>query len=282
MILFPNAKLNLGLRILMRRPDGYHNLSTVMIPLPWCDVLEIVPGEGRFALVGEDAPDFGAAEDNLVMKALRAVERHLGHSLPPVDIYLKKNIPFGAGMGGGSADAAFAIRGFNEYFNLGLSDEVLASIAATVGADCPFFIYNRPMLAEGIGEVLSEIELPQLVGKICVVAMPRCAGVSTREAYAGVSPKPLDDGESLQAMLSRPVAEWAEAGVVNDFEKSIFPIRPEIAQVKQSFIDSGALYVAMSGSGSAVFAIFDDDKMADAALAAVDSDSTFKCRLLER
>ena len=167
MILFPNAKINLGLRVLGKRPDGYHNLATIMVPVPWCDILELIAAEDRekgIRLRMAQEIDGCDAESNLVVKALRALERHIGRALPALDVYLKKQIPFGAGLGGGSADASFAIRGANELFGLGLSDAQMAEVALTVGADCPFFIYNRPMMAEGVGEILSPVELPALSG----------------------------------------------------------------------------------------------------------------------
>ena len=175
MILFPNAKINLGLRVLGKRPDGYHNLATIMVPVPWCDILELIAAEDReegIRLHMEKEIDGCDAENNLVVKALRALERHIGRALPALDVYLKKQIPFGAGLGGGSADASFAIRGANELFGLGLSDAKMAEVALTVGADCPFFIYNRPMMAEGVGEILSPVELPALSGKSIVIAKP--------------------------------------------------------------------------------------------------------------
>ena len=143
MILFPNAKINLGLRVLGKRPDGYHNLATIMVPVPWCDILELIAAEDReegIRLHMEKEIDGCDAENNLVVKALRALERHIGRALPALDVYLKKQIPFGAGLGGGSADASFAIRGANELFGLGLSDAQMAEVALTVGADCPFSV----------------------------------------------------------------------------------------------------------------------------------------------
>ena len=281
MILFPNAKINIGLRILRRRPDRYHDLHTVMVPVPWCDILEMVPaaGNGSFSMPGGDTLGI-PPEDNLVLKALCALERHIGQHLPPLDIYLKKNIPNGAGLGGGSSDASFAIMGANEIFKLGLGKAELAEVAAGVGADCPFFIYNRPMLAEGIGERLSEIDIPVLDGMDIVIAKPRTSAVSTAAAYAGVTPCELPAGANLATALSLPVSQWqGDSTVSNDFEQSIFALRPEISAVKERMLESGATYAAMSGSGAAVFGLFGSDKLAEAAARQLDDCEIFVGKL---
>ncbi len=265
MILFPNAKINLGLRIVGRRPDGYHELETIMLPIGWCDILEIVPssdGENHFNLIGEKHLDC-RPEDNLVVRALAAVEKHIGHTLPPTDIYLSKLIPSGAGLGGGSSDASFAIRAVNELYGLGLSLGDMADVALTVGADCPFFIYNRPMLAHGIGEVLTPIEIPSIEGMEIVVAKPQSDSVSTREAYAGAK-LCGNDIEHLDDIVTLDPHLWPKRkDMTNDFEQSIFPLRPEIARVKDVMNSSGAVYSSMSGSGASVFGLFDDAKMAE-------------------
>lgn len=269
MILFPNAKINLGLRVLRRRPDGYHDIHSVMVPVPWCDVLEMVPAEGygSFHLSGH-ALGGCPPEKNLVIKAIRAVEKHLGRTLPPLDIYLHKNIRDGAGLGGGSADAAFAIRGVNEMFSLGLSLEEMAAIAATVGADCPVFIYNRPMLAEGIGERLTPVTVPGIENMGLLIAKPASQAVNTAQAYAGITPRDLTPGEDLPTALLRPIAEWAALPVMhNDFQDSIFPLRPEIEAVLQRMQALNPLYCAMSGSGASIFGLFPDVKMAEEAAA---------------
>ncbi|MDE7156267.1 MAG: 4-(cytidine 5'-diphospho)-2-C-methyl-D-erythritol kinase, partial [Muribaculaceae bacterium] len=260
MILFPNCKINLGLHILARRADGYHDIETVMVPVDLTDILEIVPSQTdktSLTVTGNhvDCP----TEKNLVIKALRAVEKFVNRQLP-VDIYLRKIIPDGAGLGGGSSDAAFTIKGLNDIFNLELTDRQMASIASTVGADCPFFIYNRPMLATGTGTTLCPIQLtPDFKNLTCLIVKPT-EGVSTAEAYAGVTPQQRPT--SLSTIVSESVINW-QSKLLNDFEKSVFEKRHEIADVKQRLIDSGAIYVAMSGSGSSVFALFESDKMAD-------------------
>lgn len=260
MILFPNCKINLGLHILARRPDGYHDIETVMVPVDLTDILEIVPAKNdktTLTVTGNhvDCPP----EKNLVIKALRAVEKFINKQLP-VDIYLRKIIPDGAGLGGGSSDAAFTIKGLNNIFNLALTDQEMASIASTVGADCPFFIYNRPMLATGTGTILCPIQLSDNLKNLTCLIIKPTEGVSTAEAYAGVTPR--KPAVILKDVLSTPVDKW-QSLLVNDFEKSVFEKRPEIADVKQKFIDSGAIYAAMSGSGSSVFGLFENDKMAD-------------------
>ncbi len=258
MVVFPNAKINLGLNIVERRHDGYHNIETVMYPVKWCDVLEIVPAKGKettLTVTGRtvDCP----AEKNLVMKAYRMISAEVG-MLPPVDIYLRKIIPDGAGLGGGSADASFTLMCLNDMFKLGLSDERLAGMASCIGADCPFFIYNRPMLATGIGTEFAPIEM-NLTGYRIVIVKPRVS-VPTAMAYSGVVPqRPSCD---LRDALKRPLTEWN--GVVkNDFEESVFALYPEIGAVKERLQQMGAEYVSMSGSGSAVYGIFKGDNLSE-------------------
>lgn len=265
MIVFPNAKINIGLRILGKRADGFHELATAMMPVGWCDVLELVPaasGHSSLTLSGNVLGDC-PVEKNLVMKALRAVEAEVGRELP-TDIYLRKIIPDGAGLGGGSADAAFTVRALDELYGLSLGQERMAAIAASIGSDCPFFIYNRPMLALGRGTDLSPIDICFDGIEAVVIAKPRTDAVSTREAYAGTKPAPLAPGEDLCRSLSRAPECWTQEGVRNDFEDSIFPLRPAIAALKDKIQASGAVYTAMSGSGASVFGLFADKKRAEA------------------
>lgn len=266
MVLFPNAKINLGLLVTGIRPDGYHDLSTIMLPIDWCDILELVPGNGSGIVLHCEGGLEGDQENNLVIRALRALESHIGHALPPLDVYLKKIIPMGAGLGGGSSDASFALKGANELFCLGLDDETLASIALTVGADCPFFIYNRPALATGVGEILEPVDTGCLRGRGIVIAKPQSESVSTREAYAGVPVRPLAPGLSPATAVNEPIGEWHSSPLlINAFEESVFPLRPEIERVKHQMYDAGALFASMSGSGAAVYGIFESAKMADGA-----------------
>ena len=244
MVVYPNAKINLGLHIVSKRPDGYHNLETIFFPLDIKDKIEIE--EVSFNLEGLKID--GDVESNLVVKAYRLLQKDF--SLPNVKISMQKNIPFGAGLGGGSADASFTLRALNEMFSLGLSDEVLASYASKLGADCPFFIYNRPMLATGIGTELSPIEL-SLEGYKIEWVKPN-VHVSTADAYRHVKPK--EPKFSLSELPNIPIEEWKDC-LVNDFEESVFAQYPELAEIKQDFYNRGAVYAAMSGSGSTIFAI---------------------------
>ena len=283
MILFPNAKINIGLRVLRRRPDGYHDIESIMVPVGWCDVLEMIPaasGVPTFTLTGSDLGGC-PPEKNLVLKALRALETHIGRELPPLDIYLHKNIPDGAGLGGGSSDASFALTGANEMFGLGLDKEELAAVAARVGADCPFFIYNRPMHVQGIGERLSPVGIPALEGLGIAIVKPLAEAVSTAQAYGGVRPAELPDGVSLATAVTAPIEQWDAAVLTNDFEPSVFALRPQIERTLGAMRAAGALYAAMSGSGAAVFGLFADVKMAEAAAATFDGCQCYAGTLLK-
>lgn len=258
MILFPNAKINLGLDILRKRPDGYHDVETVMYPIPWTDVLELTPsGSGETSLTCSGRGVACEPEKNLVMKAYRALERRMGR-LPGVDIHLRKVIPDGAGLGGGSADAAFTLRGLNELFDLGLTQEELAGIGATLGADVPFFIYNRPMLCTGTGTEMRPYEV-SLGGMWILVAKPEVS-VPTAAAYSKVTPAVPE--VRIAETLQQPIGEWH--GVLkNDFEASVFPAYPAVEEVKARMASLGPVYGSMSGSGSAVFGVFDRDILAE-------------------
>ena len=263
MICFPNAKVNLGLNIVGVRPNGYHDLETVFYPIGLCDVLEIVPsrsGATTLECYGRkvDCP----MEKNLVYKAFELMRKEF--DVPPVEMYLYKHIPDGAGLGGGSSDASSALKMIDTIFSLGLSDDDLAKRAATLGADCPFFIYNKPLKATGVGDVFAPVDL-SLAGKTMVLVKPDVT-VSTKLAYSKVVPKPSDC--ALESLLAKPMAEW-NGTVKNDFEKSVFAEFPELAGIKAGLTEAGAEYSAMSGSGSAIFGIFDNAKMAENAVAKV-------------
>lgn len=252
MITFPNAKINLGLNIIEKRPDGYHNLETIFYPIPLEDALEITTrnnSEEKYALYQSGIEIAGSPETNLVVKAYHLLDEKF--SLPPVDIHLHKRIPSGAGLGGGSADAAFMLKLLNEKFALHLNRETLEEYAATLGADCAFFIENTPIFAEGIGNLFSSIPL-SLKGYQLVLIKPDIF-VSTREAFAQIHPHQPEF--SLKDIIARPIEEWKNY-LVNDFEKSVFPQHPEIERIKEELYAQGALYAAMSGSGSSVFGIF--------------------------
>ena len=273
MITFPNAKINLGLNIVERRADGYHNIETVFFPIPLTDVLEIVPasdGETSLSCYGNkvDCP----AEKNLVMKAYRLMQER--YDLPPVAIHLYKHIPDGAGLGGGSSDAAHTLVMLNRMFDLGIADADLAAMAATLGADCAFFIYNRPMMATGIGDVLSPVDV-NLKGKTLLLVKPP-VGVDTRTAYSRVVPAPSTT--NLVHLVAQPVETW-DGLLVNDFEPSVFAALPQLWLIKARMMDAGAQYAAMSGSGSTIFGIFNSDKLAEAAADTFTDCATFVLQL---
>lgn len=251
MILFPNAKINLGLNIVSKRPDGYHNLETIFYPLPVKDALEVILStEGKDSFNEAGLKVDSIPENNLVIKALRLLREE--YNIPPVEVHLLKKIPFGAGIGGGSADAAFMLRLLNEQFSLGISNEKLVRLAAELGADCPFFIYNTPMFASGIGEILEPVEL-SLDNYYLVLVKPDIH-VSTKDAFALV--KPQYPEMSLKVIAKSPIEEWKKL-MYNDFEKSIFSQYPEIGRIKEKLYSLGAVYASMSGSGSSVYAVFD-------------------------
>ena len=243
------AKVNLGLNIVNKRDDGYHDLETVFYPVALYDSIEIKEAE-RFSFHIEGEPIEGDAERNLVVRAYRAVAEK--HSLPPVEITLTKRIPMQAGMGGGSADGAFTIRLLNEQFELGMSTEEMRGIAKGLGADCPFFIEARPAYAEGIGEILTPLPLDLSSYRMVVVKPP--IAVSTREAFSGISVKRPE--KCCRDIVMQPVETWREE-LKNDFEESIFPLYPLLGDIKQQLYDMGACYAAMSGSGSAMFGLFE-------------------------
>lgn len=252
MICFPNAKINLGLFVVGRRPDGYHNLETIFYPIPLRDVLEIVPAD-VFSFQSFGIKLDALPENNLVVKALHALQRI--YTIPPLAVYLKKTIPFGAGLGGGSADAAFMLKLLNDYGRLSLSESELEEIASEIGADCAFFIRNRPVMATGRGNIFESIDL-SLSGYTIYIVKPDVF-VSTKEAYSTV--KPMQPELSLKEIIKRPVEEWKDV-LKNDFEASVFSTYPIIKRIKEQLYDSGAVYASMSGSGSAVFGLFKNDE----------------------
>jgi 4-diphosphocytidyl-2-C-methyl-D-erythritol kinase len=250
MLVFPNAKINLGLNIISKRPDGYHELITCFYPIPWKEMLEVVHAENQeFSATGISIPDSGS---NIIEEAYGLLKHDF--PLPTVKIHLHKIIPIGAGLGGGSADAAFALKVFNELFELGLEDEQLMAYAVRLGADCTFFIKNTPMMARGIGEKLLEIQV-SLEGKSILMIYPNIH-ISTKEAYAGIVPG-IPKIEIEKVILDHPIEEWRHL-LVNDFEKSIFPQHPLLDQIKQQLYAHGAIYASMSGSGSCMYGIFDE------------------------
>lgn len=254
---FPNCKINLGLHVVGRRPDGYHDLETIFLPVKdLCDELQIADSQESVPAMIQDGITLdNAPDDNLCMKAWRLLRDEFG--IPTVNIRLKKMIPFGAGLGGGSADAAFTLMMLNEMYSLNLSDFDLERRAAMIGADCAFFIQNRPAYATGIGDQLKPVgNLDSLFSDYRIsIEIPDGEHVSTREAYAGLR---LDQGRhrcDLREAIRRPVSEWRDL-IVNDFEASVFPAHPAIAELKYDMYRRGAVYASMTGSGAAVFGIF--------------------------
>jgi 4-diphosphocytidyl-2-C-methyl-D-erythritol kinase len=254
MLVFPKAKINLGLRITGKRNDGYHNIETIFYPVSLCDALEIVvntkvSNTDILTVTGYNLP--GSAEDNLVIKSLRKLRESF--PIPFLKIHLHKNIPAGSGLGGGSSDAASTLKTLDRIFDLSLSVDKLKSIAAGLGSDCPFFIDCQPAFARGRGEILVPVK-SVLDGFYGVVLNPGIC-VSTKEAFDNCVPAIPET--SLNELIDTPIAEWKEL-LVNDFEKSVFKRYPQIRKIKQALYNSGAVYSSMSGSGSAVFGIFNE------------------------
>jgi 4-diphosphocytidyl-2-C-methyl-D-erythritol kinase len=249
MILFPNAKINIGLYITGRRTDGYHNLETVFYPVKIFDVLEVIESDRlHFTSSGLGIP--GSIDDNLCIKGYQLLKKDF--DLPPVKIHLHKHIPIGAGLGGGSADAAFFIRLMNQKFDLGLSIDAMTGYARQLGADCAFFIEAKPVYAFEKGDRFEPVSLDLSAYHLVLVMPP--VQVSTSEAYRGV--KPAVPAHALKEALQLPVAEWRQL-IKNDFEESIFKNHASIRGVKAALYEAGALYACMSGSGSSVFGIFE-------------------------
>lgn len=279
MITNPNVKINLGLNVLRKREDGFHDLETLFVPYFGIkDTLEIITGDDFSTTSAMLFAKYNGVEQGLVQgisedgKLMITIAREEGvdwdplkdltakayfilaedFNLPPVKIFLEKTSPVGAGLGGGSADAAFALKMLNELCGLGLSDQKLAEYASRLGSDCAFFIYNRPMIGEGRGEILTEWPV-DISGYDLQVLTPEGVSVSTKDAYSGIRPHlpevPLRDA------LARPVEEW-QGVLINDFEETVFAKYPELDAIKRSLYDCGAVYASMSGSGSALFALF--------------------------
>lgn len=252
MVIFPNAKINLGLNIIEKRPDGYHNLETIFYPIALEDALEVNIRQdltGRYELCQNGWKVTEDAEKNLVVKAFKLLDAEF--NLPPTSIVLHKRIPAGAGLGGGSADAACMLKLLNSKYDLGLTDDILEKYAARLGADCAFFIKNKPAFAEGIGDILSPVPL-SLQGYKLLLVKPDIF-VSTQDAFSKI--KPHRPEKSLKEIIQLPVELWKDT-MVNDFEESVFSQFPAIGEIKQRMYSSGAVYASMSGSGSSVYGLF--------------------------
>lgn len=255
MIVFPNAKINLGLQVVRKRPDGYHDLETIFLPVPLRDALEVIasdtshPHPVTLQVTGPVHP--GPEADNICVKAWQLIKNDFP-DLPPISIYLHKAIPTGAGMGGGSADGAFMLRLLNDKFQLGITDEKLAAYALQLGSDCPFFIRNQPCYATGRGEVMESVSI-SLRGYQLVLIHPGIH-VSTATAFSRLTPRPST--KDLRQIVQQPVSAWREE-LVNDFEKTVFEAHPEIGAIKDQLYALGASYASMSGSGSTVYGLFE-------------------------
>jgi 4-diphosphocytidyl-2-C-methyl-D-erythritol kinase len=249
MLSFANAKINLGLFLTEKRADGYHNLQTIFYPVKLYDVVELIDAETTECIIkGIDIP--GNADDNICLKAFKTLQKDF--DLPNQQIILLKNIPVGAGLGGGSADAAFVIKLVNDKFNLGLSIQKMQDYARVLGADCAFFIENKPAYAFAKGDEFEDLEL-DLSNHFMVLVKPPIH-VSTAEAYSKVKVK--QPSTSLKELIHLPLSEW-KANIVNDFEVSVFEKYPEIDEIKTQLYAAGATFALMSGSGSSVYAIFE-------------------------
>lgn len=255
MISFANAKINLGLSITEKRPDGYHNIETIFYPIKLYDVIEFNDAdEFSFETFGIYIPNDG---DNLCIKAYNLLKRDFAQ-IKPVSIKLVKNIPVGAGLGGGSSDAAFVLKVLNDLNKLGLSNEQLQNYASKLGADCAFFVENNPLFAEGIGTEFSEVEVD--LSDYYIVVIKPDIHISTAEAYSSITPQtPQVD---LKRAIQLPIQEW-KYHIINDFELGIFEKYPLIQEIKRKFYEKGAFFAAMSGSGSSVFGIFEEEVKLD-------------------
>lgn len=256
MLEHPNCKINLGLHVIRRREDGYHDLETLFIPIPLCDELEINPSI-HFSFMQTGINVGCSPEDNIVVKAFRLMRKVCGTRLPDVEICLRKHIPFGAGLGGGSSDAAFTLKMLNNIFDLGLDNDQLRTMAAQLGADCAFFVDNLPAYATGIGDNLTALDFNPLKGYTILLVKPDEA-VSTAEAYRNIIPRQQryeSQTVYLPQAIKQPVGKWKNI-IVNDFEQTVFPNHPRLATLKEELYSEGAIYASMSGSGATVYGLF--------------------------
>ena len=250
MVSFPHCKINLGLNILAKRPDGYHEIETCFYPIPWTDILEIIPSE-RFEFTSSGIAIPGKEEENLCIKAYQLLQHDF--NLSPVKVHLHKIIPMGAGLGGGSSDAAFTLRLLNSIFELKISEEAMKQYASRLGSDCSFFVKDTPQIGTGRGEILNPIQF-NLKGKFIVIIIPPIH-VSTAEAYAGVTPVL---NSTITGIITGDNSSWKNL-LKNDFEESVFRNHPKIRAIKEKLYQLNAVYASMSGSGSAVYGIFEQE-----------------------
>jgi 4-diphosphocytidyl-2-C-methyl-D-erythritol kinase len=246
---FPNAKINIGLLIKGKRPDGYHNLESIFYPVPSCDALELIPAN-KFSFETEGL-EIGTNESNLCVKAYRLMEKEYG--IPPVEMFLLKKIPVFSGLGGGSSDGTFTLKLLNEVFKLNLKPEKLEELAAQLGSDCPFFVHNKPAFVSGRGEEIQEIDF-SLKGYYLAIIAPGIP-ISTAEAFSNLSGSlEADRLINLKESVKKPIGEWQDF-ICNDFEEYAFSRHPEIRKIKEHLLEAGALFASMTGSGSAVYGI---------------------------
>ena len=256
MICFPNAKINLGLNVTEKRSDGFHNIETIFYPIGWNDALEVVVAKKysrkEFTLHLSGIPISGNTNDNLLYKAYKLMQ-HI-RLLPKIEVYLHKSLPMGAGLGGGSSDAAFFIKLLNEQFSLELTEFETLDISKKLGSDCAFFVKNSPVFAFQKGDIFTDISL-DLSSLYIAVVYPNIHS-NTKEAYSLITPQ--KPSQSVLEIIKQPIATW-KTDLVNDFETSIFKLYPAVKKVKDDLYSLGALYASMSGSGSAVFGLFDHE-----------------------
>jgi 4-diphosphocytidyl-2-C-methyl-D-erythritol kinase len=250
MITFPNCKINLGLNVLLKRNDGYHNIETVFYPIAINDVLEIITSPDNQIQLTTTGIHAGEYEENLCLKAYYLLKKDFP-DLPPIKIHLHKTIPIGAGLGGGSSDATYTLSLLNKKFNLKISHQQLFDYSFQLGSDCPFFLLNKPALASGRGEVLEEIELP--LSKYKILLINADIHINTKEIFKDI--KPAFPEKSIKEIIYQPVSTWKNE-LKNDFEKVVFSKYPEIKKIKENMYFHGAVYASMTGTGSTVFGIF--------------------------
>ena len=252
MLIFPNAKINIGLNIINKRPDGYHDLETVFYPINLTDILEFVECPGNIRFISSGINIDIEKNNNLVLKAYHLLKKK--YALPVLNIHLHKIIPTGAGLGGGSSDAGYMLKSLNDYFNLNISEEKLENYAQQLGSDCPFFIKNKPVYAEGTGNIFSETKLD--LSKYFILIIKPEIHIPTKHAFSGIKAK--IPKQSLKELITLPVNEWKNI-IKNDFESNVFKQFPIIKKIKDTLYESGAIYAQMSGSGAAVFGIFNKE-----------------------
>lgn len=251
MLCFPNAKINIGLNVVSKRSDGFHNIETIFYPIPLCDALETtdLTSSQVYQFSATGIPVTIEDHDNIVLKAFQLLKTEF--AIPPTAIHLHKNIPFGAGLGGGSADGAFMIKLLNDKYHLKLSESRMEQLAGMLGSDCPFFIQNKAVFAEGKGDIFSKISI-DLSNYFIYLIKPNLP-ISTPEAYRCITPK--SPNKSLRELIQQPIELWKDS-IFNDFEDSIFPKHRELQTIKDLLYKNGAVYAAMSGSGSSIYGIF--------------------------